>query len=72
MTRKDCGINRSEDLKGKSVAVTRGTDPYIFLLRTLDKNGLSENDINAVLLQHPDGHAPWQRAKWTPGPASTR
>src|SRR5262245_12715838 len=31
VTRKDTGINKIEDLKGKRVAVTRGTDPHIFL-----------------------------------------
>jgi sulfonate transport system substrate-binding protein len=56
VTRKDAGITKVEDLKGKSVAVTRGTDPHIFLLRALDSVGLSENDINPVLLQHPDGY----------------
>jgi sulfonate transport system substrate-binding protein len=44
-----------EDLKGKKVAVTRGTDPHVFLLRALDKVGLSEKDIELVPLQHPDG-----------------
>jgi sulfonate transport system substrate-binding protein len=56
VTRKDSGISRIEDLKGKAVAVTRGTDPHIFLLRALDTKGLGETDINAVLLQHPDGY----------------
>jgi sulfonate transport system substrate-binding protein len=56
VTRKDSGISRIEDLKGKAVAVTRGTDPHIFLLRALDGKGLGETDINAVLLQHPDGY----------------
>ncbi len=55
VTRKDSPIRKVEDLKGKRVAVTRGTDPYIFLLRTLAKHGLSEKDITTVLLQHPDG-----------------
>ena len=45
-----------EDLKGKSVAVTRGTDPHIFLLRALHTKGLTENNVTAVLLQHPDGY----------------
>lgn len=45
------------ELKGKRVAVTRGTDPHIFLIRALATNGLNEKDINAVLLQHPDGRA---------------
>src|SRR6202167_3628273 len=31
VTRKDTAINKIEDLKGKRVAVTRGTDPHIFL-----------------------------------------
>ena len=56
VTRPDSGIKTIEDLKGRSVAVTRGTDPHIFLLRALDSKGLSETDINAVLLQHPDGY----------------
>jgi sulfonate transport system substrate-binding protein len=56
VTRKDSRITRVEDLKGKAVAVTRGTDPHIFLLRALDLKGLGETDINAVLLQHPDGY----------------
>jgi sulfonate transport system substrate-binding protein len=56
VTRKDSGIGRIEDLKGKSIAVTRGTDPHIFLLRALDTKGLTENDVSAILLQHPDGY----------------
>jgi sulfonate transport system substrate-binding protein len=55
VTRADTGIAKIEDLKGKTVAVTRGTDPYIFLLRSLASVGLSEADINVVLLQHSDG-----------------
>ncbi len=55
VTRPDTGITKIEDLKGKRVAVTRGTDPYIFLLRALDSVGLTESDIKVVLLQHPDG-----------------
>jgi sulfonate transport system substrate-binding protein len=42
-------------LKGKRVAVTRGTDPHIFLVRALLEAGLTEKDITPVLLQHPDG-----------------
>lgn len=56
VTAKDSGIKRIEDLKGKAVAVTRGTDPHIFLLRALDSKGLGERDIKPVLLQHPDGY----------------
>jgi len=55
VTRKDTAINKVADLKGKRVAVTRGTDPHIFLVRALQGAGLTERDITPVLLQHPDG-----------------
>src|SRR6201982_4300407 len=55
VTRKDTPINKIEDLKGKRVAVTRGPDPHIFLGGALVSVGMSEKDIQPVLLQHPDG-----------------
>jgi sulfonate transport system substrate-binding protein len=55
VTGKDSGISEVADLKGKRVAVTRGTDPHIFLVRALLGAGLSEKDITPVLLQHADG-----------------
>src|SRR5262245_25299052 len=57
VTGKDSKIASVADLKGKRVAVTRGTDPHIFLVRALQTAGLSEKDITPVLLQHPDGKA---------------
>src|SRR5215216_4149547 len=61
VTRKDTGIAKVADLKGKRVAVTRGTDPHIFLVRALLDNGLTEKDITPVLLQHPDGRLALER-----------
>ncbi|ACI91278.1 ABC transporter [Afipia carboxidovorans OM5] len=55
VTGKDTAIKTVADLKGKRVAVTRGTDPHIFLVRALLDAGLTEKDIVPVLLQHPDG-----------------
>ena len=55
VTAKDSKIASVADLKGKRVAVTRGTDPHIFLVRALLGAGLSEKDITPVLLQHADG-----------------
>ena len=55
VTAKDSKIASVADLKGKRVAVTRGTDPHIFLVRALLDAGLSEKDITPVLLQHADG-----------------
>ena len=55
VVRKDSPITKVEDLKGRKVAVTRGTDPHIFLLRALHEAGLTEKDIEMVVLQHPEG-----------------
>ncbi len=55
VTTKDSKIASVADIKGKRVAVTRGTDPHIFLVRALLGAGLSEKDITPVLLQHADG-----------------
>jgi len=55
VTAKDSKIATVADLKGKRVAVTRGTDPHIFLVRALLDAGLGEKDITPVLLQHADG-----------------
>src|ERR1700683_5565544 len=47
-TAKDSKISKVADLKGKRVAVTRGTDPHIFLVRALLDAGLSEKTIQHV------------------------
>ena len=57
VTGKDSKITKIEDLKGKRVAVTRGTDPHIFLVRALQSVKLTDKDITPVLLQHADGKA---------------
>ena len=61
VTRKDSGIKTVADLRGKRIAVTRGTDPHVFLVRALAKAGLSEKDVKLVLLQHGDGRAALDR-----------
>lgn len=55
VTTKDSKINSIADLKGERIAVTRGTDPHIFLIRALAEGGLTERDVKEVLLQHADG-----------------
>ncbi len=54
-------IQTVADLKGQRVAVTRGTDPHIFLVRALAGAGLGEKDIKLVLLQHADGRTALER-----------
>src|SRR5947207_6840296 len=56
VTTKDSKINTVADLKGKKVAMVRGTDPHIFLVRALFAAGLTDKDIVPVLVQqHADG-----------------
>jgi sulfonate transport system substrate-binding protein len=55
------GIKTVADLKGKRVAVTRGTDPHIFLVRALAEAKLTERDVRLVLLQHQDGRLALER-----------
>jgi len=57
VVRKDSPIKTLADLKGKKVAATKGTDPYLFLLRSLASVGLTRSDIEHVSLQHADGRA---------------
>ncbi|MGL4323730.1 MAG: aliphatic sulfonate ABC transporter substrate-binding protein [Beijerinckiaceae bacterium] len=54
-------IKTVADLKGKRVAVTRGTDPHIFLVRALAEAKLTEKDVKLVLLQHGDGRLALER-----------
>jgi sulfonate transport system substrate-binding protein len=57
---KGSDITSVQQLKGKNVAATKGTDPYFFLLQALDANGLSADDITVQNLQHADGWAALQ------------
>ena len=68
VTRPDTGIKTIADLRGKKVAVTRGPDPHIFLLRALASAGMTERDIELIPLQHPDGKVALQNksvAAWS-------
>src|SRR5215831_5734928 len=56
VTTKESKINKVADLKGKKVAMVRGTDPHIFAVRALLSAGLTDKDITPVLVQqHADG-----------------
>jgi sulfonate transport system substrate-binding protein len=48
-------IDEVADLEGRSVAATKGTDPYFFLLQSLATAGLTLEDIEVQNLQHADG-----------------
>ncbi|TQL00964.1 aliphatic sulfonate ABC transporter substrate-binding protein [Cellulomonas sp. SLBN-39] len=48
-------ITSVEDLAGRSVAATKGTDPYFFLLQSLDAAGVPLDEVEVQNLQHADG-----------------
>ncbi|MCY4754116.1 aliphatic sulfonate ABC transporter substrate-binding protein [Pelomonas aquatica] len=60
---KDSPIKTLADLRGKKVAATKGTDPYLFLLRALHTVGLKRADIEHVSLQHADGRVALEQGR---------
>jgi len=60
---KDSPLKSLADLKGHKVAATKGTDPYLFLLRSLQSVGLGKGDVEIVHLQHPDGRTALERGQ---------
>jgi len=60
---KDSPIKSVTELKGKKVAATKGTDPYLFLLRSLHDAGIKKTDVEIVALQHADGRAALEQGR---------
>lgn len=60
---KDSPIKSVRDLRGKKVAATKGTDPFLFLLRSLHADGLQKSDIEHVSLQHADGRTALEQGR---------
>jgi sulfonate transport system substrate-binding protein len=60
---KNSPIRSVADLKGRKIAATKGTDPYLFLLRALHTQGLKRTDIEHVHLQHADGRAALEQGR---------
>lgn len=60
---KNSPIKSLKDLKGKKIAATKGTDPFLFTLQALDTVGLSKRDVQLVHLQHPDGKMALERGQ---------
>jgi sulfonate transport system substrate-binding protein len=53
----DSEITDVAQLAGTSVAATKGTDPYFFLLQSLQEAGLSVDDVEVQNVQHADGRS---------------
>ena len=60
---KNSQIKSLKDLKGKKIAATKGTDPFLFTLQALDTVGLNKRDVQLVHLQHPDGKTALERGQ---------
>lgn len=57
LVRTDARINTIADLRGKRVAVTKGSSAHNVLVRVLEKGGLRYGDIQPVYLQPADAAA---------------
>lgn len=55
VVRGDSDITSVADLKGRQVAATTGTDPYFFLLQSLEEAGVDPAEVTIQNLQHADG-----------------
>lgn len=60
---RDSPIKTLADLKGKKIAATKGTDPFLFMLRALQVAKLKRGDIEHVALQHADGRAALEQGR---------
>ncbi len=58
---KDSPIKSIAELKGKKVALNKGSNVHYLLLRALEKNGLKYSDIQPVFLPPADARAAFER-----------
>lgn len=57
LVQKDSGIEKLEDLKGKKIAVAKGSSGFGFLYKSLEFAGISPEDVEIIQLQ-PDEAMP--------------
>jgi len=73
IAKKDSGINKIEDLVGKSVAVNRSGLGEFLLVAALEKHGVDRSKVNFVYLNPPDAAPAFGQGKvdawsmWSPG-----
>ncbi|KAA9004827.1 aliphatic sulfonate ABC transporter substrate-binding protein [Paenibacillus spiritus] len=60
---KDSAIQSAADLKGKKVAVTKGSNAFNFLYQLLEKAGLKESDLQVIQLQPDETQAAFDAGK---------
>ena len=63
VVKADSPIKTLADLKSKKIAATKGTDPFLFMLRSLQLAKLKRSDIEHVALQHADGRVALEQGR---------
>ncbi|OWY30158.1 sulfonate ABC transporter substrate-binding protein [Herbaspirillum robiniae] len=58
---KDSALNKPADLKGKRIALNKGSNVHYFLVRLLEKHGLKYGDVTPVWLAPADARAAFER-----------
>jgi sulfonate transport system substrate-binding protein len=58
---KGSALKTVADLKGKKVALNKGSNVHYLLVKALEKSGLQYNDINVVFLPPSDARAAFER-----------
>ena len=61
IVQKDSAIQSVSDLKGKRIALNKGSNVHYLLLKILEKNHLSLNDIQVVYLPPADARAAFEK-----------
>lgn len=57
VVRGDSDIESMDDVRGRTIAATKGTDPYFFLLQSLEEAEIGTDEVTIQNLQHADGRA---------------
>jgi sulfonate transport system substrate-binding protein len=63
LVHKDSPIQKSEDLKGKKVAVAKGSSAFGLLYRFLEKEGIDPSEIQIIQLQPDEAQAAFETNK---------
>jgi sulfonate transport system substrate-binding protein len=61
IVRKDSPIKNLDDLRGKKIALNKGSNVHYLLVKVLEKAGLKYDDIDAVYLAPADARAAFER-----------
>jgi sulfonate transport system substrate-binding protein len=61
LVQKDSPVRSVSDLKGKKIALNKGSNVHYLLVKVLEKNGLAYKDVEPVFLPPADARAAFER-----------